>query len=142
VNATLSTPGWDASAERAQLADHLPVQLAGVVDLQPGQPLGVLRNEVAEAVQQRGAGEPGHRAPLAVERRAGGGHRDVDVLGSAVGHHRPCLAGVGVLRPEGRPGQGVDGLAADQHAELLELACHGAVLLDVVPIEDRTRFCW
>ena len=53
-------------AQPLQLADHLAVELAVVAHLDPGEPLGVLGDEVGEPAHQRGALEAGHLAPLAL----------------------------------------------------------------------------
>ena len=91
------------AAEPVELAEHLAVELARVVDLEAGEALGVRGDEVGEAAQARRAAEPGHLPPLAVERGAGRGDGGVDVLLAAVGDQRPGLPGVGVLRLEGLP---------------------------------------
>ena len=54
------------AAQAVQLADHLPVQLAGVVDLQPGQPLRVLGRSGRRA---GAAGRPGRSRSASPTRR-------------------------------------------------------------------------
>ena len=99
-------------AQPLELADHLPVELAVVADLDPGEALGVRGDQVGELVHQRGALEAGHRAPLAVQGGAGGGDGVVDVLDRALGDRRPRLTRVRVERVERAPAVGVDELPA------------------------------
>ena len=113
------------AAEPGRLADHLPVQLARVADLQAGQGRRVLGDQVGQAAQQRGPLEAGLRAPVAVQRGPGRGHGRVHVLRAAVGDQRPGAAGKRVLRFEGPAGDRVHSLAADHHLELGQLSGHG-----------------
>ena len=82
VPGEVAVPG----AQPLELADHLPVELAVVADLDPGEAFGVGGDQVGELVHQRGALEAGHRPPLAVQGGAGGGDGVVDV-------RRPCPPG-------------------------------------------------
>ena len=116
VPGEVAVPG----AQPLQLADHLPVELAVVAHLDPGQPLGVLGDQVGELVHERGALEARHRAPLAVEGGAGGVDGVVDVVGTALGDRRPGGARVRVQRAERAPVGGVDERARDVVLEPLE----------------------
>jgi ParB family chromosome partitioning protein len=117
----------------AQLQAHLGDQLAVVADLDPGEPLGVLRDEVAEPAQQVPALGRIQRRPVAVlegplRRRDGAVH----VLRPAARHQRPGLAGIGVEGLERFARGRRHRLPVDVHREFLEfghtilpaLSCH------------------
>jgi len=113
-------------SQAVHLADHLAVELARVVHFQLGKLLRVIGDQITQAAQQRRPGEPGELSPVAVQRGPRRRHRRVNVFPAAVGHHRPGLAGIRILRLECPPGDGIDRPAANHHAHPRQTCRHPA----------------
>nr|WP_255206052.1 hypothetical protein [Actinomadura sp. BRA 177] len=89
-------------------------RLAAVERLQFREFLGVLGDEVADAVHDAAPLARRHGRPRAVGGLAGRGHRAVDVPFRRLRHGAEHRAGAGVDRLEGPAVEGVDELAVDE----------------------------
>ena len=105
-----------------ELQRHLGDQLAVVLDLNLGQVLGVVGDQIAELAQQVPALRRRQATPFRrVECGLGCRHSAVRVLGPTARHQRPRLAGKWVEGLEPFARGGVAPLAADVHFQFFEL---------------------
>ena len=75
----------EVARQRPGVGARLGQRLADVAGLEPGQLLGALLDQPADAREQAAALGGGRPAPVAGERGAGRGDRGVDLAGAAAG---------------------------------------------------------